>query len=191
MKVCPSFGWFGTLHQSNLVPRTVAEFDPSQHTFQGDVLLSPPGGILLIVCCTKTLQYVGKTPLLPILSVPVHPADPVAPCRQLLAFPPTKSTNQLLLLCIKKVQDHTVSHHACQRPQAHAMSPGVGHKAVLFDSLWRGGAMVVYRVGADQLDIKRHGMWSIEAFWVYITDPCVSTSLVSRAIACYSTLYVV
>ena len=34
--------------------------------------------------------------------------------------------------------------------------------------------MAPYRVGINQLDIKPHGIWASEAFWTYITLPCVS-----------------
>ena len=33
--------------------------------------------------------------------------------------------------------------------------------------------MAAYRARADQLDIKCHGTWSSDAFWRYITVPCM------------------
>ena len=50
-------------------------------------------------------------------------------------------------------------------------------------SLRRGGAMAAYRAMADQLDIKQHGIWLSDAFWVYITAPYIATSPVTRALA--------
>ena len=46
-----------------------------------------------------------------------------------------------------------------------------------------GGAMAAYNAGDDQWDIKQHGIWSSDDFWVYITAPCVATSPVARALA--------
>ena len=41
--------------------------------------------------------------------------------------------------------------------------------------------MAAYSAGANQLDIKRHGI--CDAFWVYITAPCIVKSPVARALA--------
>ena len=49
-------------------------------------------------------------------------------------------------------------------------------------SLHREGAMAAYRARANPLDIKWHGIWSSNAFWVYITTPCVATSPVTRVL---------
>ena len=50
-------------------------------------------------------------------------------------------------------------------------------------SLRRGGATVAYSQGVDQLDIKRHGSWSSDCFWKYITSPFVAKSPVAAALA--------
>ena len=165
MKAGLSFSWFVILRQSNLAPRTAAEFDHSQHICKGDVLLSPPG-ILLIICGTKTLQCVSNTPMLPISSVPGHPANPVAAYKQLLAASPTRSANQQLLLTFnKKGQIHTVTVTMLARA-LRLMLSAMGLDTVLHSlhRLWRRGATVAYRAWADQLNIKRHGIWSSEAF---------------------------
>ena len=50
-------------------------------------------------------------------------------------------------------------------------------------SLRKGGVTAAYRAEIDQLDIKWHRLWFSEAFWSYITAPCVSTSPVASALA--------
>ena len=54
----------------------------------------------------------------------------------------------------------------------------LGHDAGLFSlhSLRRGGATAEYRQGLDQIDIKRQGLWTSDAFWQYITALCPTTS---------------
>jgi anti-sigma-K factor RskA len=42
---------------------------------------------------------------------------------------------------------------------------------------------VSYSEGVDQLDIKRHGNWSSDPFWHYITSPFVASSPVASALA--------
>ena len=43
--------------------------------------------------------------------------------------------------------------------------------------------MLVYRAGIDQIGIKRHGLWTSDAFWTYVTSPCVVESPVVLALA--------
>ena len=42
-------------------------------------------------------------------------------------------------------------------------------------SLFRGGAMAAYWQGLDQVDMKRQGLWTSNAFWQYITSSCAAT----------------
>ena len=43
-------------------------------------------------------------------------------------------------------------------------------------NLRRGGAIAAYWGGSDQLDIKRHGLWVFNTFWLYVTAPSVAAS---------------
>ena len=101
-------------------------------------------------------------PLLRIPSIPGNPPNSVAAYKQLRAIFSTKSANQTLLTFIRKGQVQTVTMLA---------------RAI---RLHRGGAMAAYRAVEDYLDIKRHGIWSSDAFWAYIMAPDVSTLLVAR-----------
>ena len=48
LKVALLFGYFGFLRQSNLAPRHRRHFDRKRHTCRGDVLLRPPGLIIIL-----------------------------------------------------------------------------------------------------------------------------------------------
>ena len=111
--------------------------------------------------------------------------------KQLLAAFPTKSANQLLLTFIRKGQIQTVMVTMLAltiRLKLHAL--GFDMRLYSFHSFSRGDATAAYRVWGDQLDIKRHGLWSSEAFYAYITASRVSTSLVARALAVIHSLCV-
>ena len=58
MWVCLPFAFFGMLRQSNLAPRTPAQFDASRYTCQGDVILAPPG-LLIVVHWTKKVHWLS------------------------------------------------------------------------------------------------------------------------------------
>ena len=53
--------------------------------------------ILIIIRWAKTIQVVGRTPVLSIHQIPDNPADRVAAYQDLLLFSPTTSPNQSLL----------------------------------------------------------------------------------------------
>ena len=57
-------------------------------------------------------------------------------------------------------------------------------------SLCKGGTTATYGARANQLDIKRLGIWSSDAFWAYFMAPCVPTSPVVRALAAITSVCV-
>ena len=71
-----TFGFFGTLRQSNLAPPTPAQLNASRHTCRGNIIPAPPG-LLIVVRWTKTHQSINTAPVLPIPEVPGHPANPM------------------------------------------------------------------------------------------------------------------
>ena len=64
LKVCLTFAFFAMLQQSNLAQQSAASFDLSRHTCRGDIFLAPPG-LLILVCWTKTHQFIGKAQFCP------------------------------------------------------------------------------------------------------------------------------
>ena len=66
-----------------------------------------------------------------------------------------------------------------------ALVHDLGYNAGLFSlhSLCRGGAMAAYKQGLDQIDIKRQGLWTSDAFWQYITSSWVATSPLTAGLA--------
>ena len=103
----PGTGHESVPHLQFSVDASVA-FHPTSHTCWGDVLLVPPG-ILLIMCWTKTIQVVDRYPVLPIPAIPSHPADLVATYKQLLRVSPTSSPNQPLLTIFMRHRQQVVT----------------------------------------------------------------------------------
>ena len=62
--------------------------------------------------------------------------------------------------------------------QTVASSPVLPFPAVLGHP--SGGAMAAHMRGLHQEMIKRHGMWSSDSFWTYITSLGVASSLLGR-----------
>ena len=49
-------------------------------------------------------------------------------------------------------------------------------------SLHRGGATTTYRVDAQQMNIKCHGLLASDTFWINVTSPCAHHSPVAEAL---------
>ena len=183
MKVCLTFGFLGMLRQSNLAPSSATAFNLIRHSCRGNVILGT-SGILLIVCCTKTIQVVGSTPCLLIPSIPDHLADPVGDYKHLLALSTTTSSNQPLLTFNSSSGMVMVTvHMLVQALNVMCQELGVDSSLYSLHSLGRGGASATYRGGAEQMQIKRHELWSLGSFWDYVTSTCVHRPPVACALA--------
>ena len=183
MKVALLLGYFGMFRVSNLAPKSAVLFDPSRHTCRGDLLLKPPG-LLVLLKWSKTLQTANITPLIPVPHLPAHPLDPVQAVSDMFTASPTLYPDQPLLTYNVAGRPITVTidmlaHLLKELLTVMGVAPGL----YTFHSLRRGAASTAFHQGVDQLDIKRHGVWASDAFWTYISAPVVAASPVAAALA--------
>jgi hypothetical protein len=61
--------FFGFLRQSNVAPRSRADYDPTRHTRRSDVTLTPTGSVISLKW-TKTLQKRGRPIRIPLPRIP-------------------------------------------------------------------------------------------------------------------------
>ena len=126
----------------------------------------------------------ATSPVLPITAVPGHPADPVDAFHQLIASSPSSSPDHPLLSYQhgRKLVIVTILMLASALA---TMIQALDLDTVLYSlhSLHWGGATSAYRQGLHWELIKRHGLWSSNSFWLYITSPCVASSPVSADLA--------
>ena len=123
--------------------------------------------------------------IIPIPHVPGSPVDPVAAYRDLLRAQPTIHPNQpLLSLPNSKGKIITVTtRHLAVALKELISALDLDSSLYSLHSLRRGGASAAYQAGVPFQDIKRHGQWKSDAFWLYITAPCVAASSVAAALA--------
>ncbi len=183
VKVALLFGFYGMLRMSNITPTTQHQFDPARHTSRADVLIKPPE-VVLVLKWSKTIQDLGSTPLIPLPEIPRHPLCPLQAYRELLAASPTTSPRQPLLTAKSSTGRQTLTAPLLSRLLTDMLAalnqdPGL----YSFHSLRRGGATAAYHAGVSVVDVKRHGTWSSDAFWAYVTAPVVAASSVAQALA--------
>ena len=129
---------------------------------------------------------VGRTPVLPIPSIPGHPADLVGAYKHLLTSSPTTSSIQSLLTFT--YDSGMVTETVRILAQAlHVMLPELDLDSTRYSlhSLRRGGATLAYRVGDEQMQIKLHGLWFSDICLDYVTSACVQRSPDVSALAGY------
>ena len=96
LKVAFLFGFFGFLRQSNLAPRSASSFEPRRHTCRGDVMMRPPGLVILLKW-SKTPQRGEDSHLIPLPAISGSPLCPYQAYKTMLSACPTSSPNDPLL----------------------------------------------------------------------------------------------
>ncbi len=91
------FGLFGFLRQSKLAPANASTFDCTRHTCRGDVLVRPPG-LVIILKWSKSCQRREEPSTVALPKIPAHPLCPLQAYREMLAISPTHHPNQPLLM---------------------------------------------------------------------------------------------
>ena len=185
-KVAVLFAFYGFLRQSNLAPKSPSNFDPSRHTCRQDIFVAKPGLVVLLKW-SKTAQSAQTHELIPLPAIPGSHLCPVTAYEKMVQQIPTQYPNQPLLV----LPQDPVSHHTYTPVTVSWLSrfmsttlDTLGYDAKLFSlhSLRRSGATAAYKLGVDYMNIKRHGLWSSDSFWAYITSDSVSNSPVASAL---------
>lgn len=185
LKVAFLFGYYGFLRQSNLAPHEANSLDSARHTCRGDILLQPPG-IVVILKWTKTIQRGENVPLIPIPRIPGSLICPYQAYMDMLRVSPTRHSNDPLLAMPgkhgKPPTPLTCSH---LRRAFCAIVSALGYppRSYSLHSLRAGGATDAYNAGVDYLHVKRHGTWTSDSFWSYIANNAVEHSPVANALS--------
>ena len=173
--------YYGFLRQSNLAPHSPNSFNPREHTCRGDVVLHPPG-LVIILKWSKTMQRGESAHLVPLPQRPSHPLCPLSAFHDMIQVAATLSPNHPLLQLpgqaksslrerpLPPTQVVTVPHltEALKRALLHI---GRDPHRYSLHSLRAGGATDAHRAGASPLDIKQHGAWASHCFNRYLAPP--------------------
>ena len=138
----------------------------------------------MVVRWSKTIQTVGKAPVILIPNVQWHPSDHVKAYLDLLAASPTSHPNQPLLTITSVGTTMIVTIPTLVKTFSIFL------KALHLDtglyslhSLQQGGATAAYWGSTVQIDIKGHLLWLSDAFWLFVTSPFVAASPVAASLA--------
>ena len=183
-KVAYCLGFFGFLRLSNLVPHTINSFSFLKHICKGDVFFKPSEAIILLKW-TKTMQLNNKAKLLkiPLLNNEFCPVKALKECINIV---PGGSNAPLLQV---KLQDKWVPL-TDTRVRKHlrniltlAQKPA---DFITFHGFRRSGASLAFNHNVPLQDIQRHGTWTSDCVWRYVTD---SVNCGSNVAATFATLF--
>ena len=160
--------FFGFLRLSNLVPHSAATYSQLKHLSKGDIFLSN-SHVTILLKWSKTLQMNNQARLLklPRLNNDICPFVAIQKCLQIV---PGGSNAPLFQFKLKStwipLSDSRVRRHLknvltlCQKHTDY----------VTFHSFRRSGATFAFNHNVPLQDIQRHGTWTSDCVWRYVTD---------------------
>ena len=110
--------FYGVLRQSTLALKSQKDFDIKRHTCRGDVILHPPG-LIVVLKWTKTQQTGAFNQAIPLPAIPKDPLCPVAAFKAMLLVSPTISPNDpppLVAGSFKKHSDRRQTENSFPSP---------------------------------------------------------------------------
>ena len=176
-------GFYTFFRKSNLVPKSVKDFDPAKNLCRRDIIVRP-WGLVICVRWSKTIQFRERQLLIPVMRLSQgHPLCPVqAYERHVLEFPVSQPSP--VFLHYRKghatAMTHSVFTDKLRKVLSHA-----GFQASKFSghSFRRGGASYAFRCGAPVELISLQGDWSSDAVLLYIAQPLERRLSVAKLIA--------
>ena len=167
-KVAYILGFFGFLRLSNLVPHTTSLFNHTKHLAQGDIIFTK-SHVIVLLKWTKTMQLNNQIKLLklPYLHNELCPARALKTC---LALVPGGSNAPLLQFKLFQnwipLTDSRVRRHLRNILSLLGYHPSF----ITFHSFRRSGATLAFNNNVPLQDIQRHGTWTSDCVWRYVTD---------------------
>ncbi len=170
-------GFFGLLRASNLCPQSSNHFDTSRHLTRGDIVVAPPG-LVLMLKWSKTMQVSNQPVCIPIPRMHDTLLDPVATFQKLCHIIPCSSDAPLFTL-----PDGKSLTIRALRNYFKVLIRGLGLSSDSYSvhSLRRGGATATFRAGAAQVDIQRQGCWAGRTVMDYISSAVPADSSITAA----------
>ena len=173
--------FFGFLRLSNLVPHSLSSYFHMKQLSKGDFFFMAKEGIILLKW-TKTLQNHNQARLLklPILNNDLCQVRAIKNCLKLVPGGNNAPMFQFNLFGRwTPLTDTRVRKHLKNILMLLGMSPDF----ITFHSSRRSGATLAFNHNVPLQDIQRHGTWTSDCVWRYVTDSTDCGSQVAQMFA--------
>ena len=173
--------FFGFFRLSNLVPHTTSSFSVLKHITRGDVFFQPHVTTILITW-SKTMQQNNQAKLiqLPVLNNALCPTSAIKNCLKII---PGEKNSPLFQY---KVGQHWIPM-TDNRVRKHLknilMFLNLDSDFITFHSFRRSGATFAFNHNVPLQQIQKHGTWTSDCVWRYISDTANAASQVALTFA--------
>ena len=161
-----SFCFFSFLRLSNVLPHSVAKFDPSRHLCRADVIFGHSKAVIIIKW-SKTLQDRCKTTSVAIPALGQSPLCPVVAIRAMFQLFPADVDSPLFQIPVAgslvPLTDSIARKHLKQVSTALALA-----KPLTFHDFRRAGASWAFQHGVPLQNIQAQGTWTSQCVWRYV-----------------------
>ena len=160
--------FFSFLRLSNLVPHAITQYSPLKHLAQGDIMFRPDKVVILLKW-SKTMQSNNDIKLITVPRISNSILCPVTALPNLLALTPKGSNLPLFQIKVNQtwvpLTDTKVRRHFSLILSKLNLGPGY-----TFHTFRRSGATFAFNNNVSLQNIQKHGTWTSDCVWRYITD---------------------
>ena len=160
-----SFYYF--LRLSNLVPHSVQQFSALRHLARGDAIFHPTKVVILLKR-SKTMQ--SNIKLITILCIPNSTICPVMALSNLLAITPKGSNLPLFQFKVPGTWVPLTDNRGRRHFALIIAKLDLADSGFTFHTFRRSGATFAFNNDVTLQNIQRHGTWTSDCVWRYITD---------------------
>ena len=161
--------FYSFLRLSNLVPHAMNQFSPLKHLARGDVIFRP-GKAVILVKWSKTMQNNDQVKLITVPRIPKSNLCPVSALLNVLSLVPEGANLPLFQIKVARewvpLTDSRVRRHF-DNVLGRLQLRNTGYTPHAFR---RSGATFAFNNNVDLQNIQRHGTWTSDCVWRYITD---------------------
>ena len=163
-------GFFGFLRKSNLVPPSLAAFEPGTHLSRATILRTPYG-LMITLKKTKTVQCGERLIQIPIAAIPGSPLDPALAFDYMCFLNPVPASAPAFSY-LSPLGLSSITHRSLVDKLRRLLAlAGFDASQFAGHSLRRGGCSCAFAAQVPSELIKMHGDWHSQAYLCYLTIP--------------------
>ena len=148
---------------------TIAQFSPLKHLARGDVILRPDK-IVVILKWSKTMQTNNQIKLITVPRIPNSSICPVVAIKNLLDLTPRGANLPLFQFKVAQtwvpLTDNRVRRHLAMILAKLRLN----QSGFTFHTFRRSGTAFAFNNDVALQNIQKHGTWTSDCVWRYITD---------------------
>jgi integrase len=166
IRVAILLAYMAFLRISNLVPKSLNDYDSTRDIRRGDITINK-GGISIFIRWAKSLQKYNQVATIPLFKLSNSPLCPLVNLQYLNTQYPVRPSDPLLSYYSGQVLNVITQAQLRAAFACIVSSANLDHN-LTFHALRRSGASLAFASGVQFASIQAHGTWTSDALWAYI-----------------------